>query len=118
MFKFAKYYFILNWFKKAKRNMLAIVVLVVLLFVSSYMFNDLIAMANEKFELVVAKWIVIVLFLGVITFNLIQMFKAIPSFFRREVKSKIIDEKKERIVTKEYLLSRSDLIIGKYKDSK
>lgn len=89
--------------------------LTMLFLVSSYMFTDLIAMADEKLGLVIVKWIVILILLAVITFNVSQIYKALPTPFKKEKKDQIVDSKKERIISKERLLSRSDMIINKYR---
>ncbi len=118
MFKIAKYYLLLNLYQKTKRNMIAIVVFFVLFIVSTYMFGDLIAMADEKFGLVIAKWIVILVLLAVIAFNIVQLFKAVPVPFKKEECDGVADLRKEKIVSKEHLLSRSDLIVNKYRDNR
>jgi len=117
MFKIAKYYFLLNWFQKIKKNIIAILVFFVLLVVLTYMFGDLIAMSDDKLGLVIAKWIAIIVLLAVIAFNVGQIFKSVPMPFKREEKGQIVDSKKEEIVTKKHLISRSDLIINKYRDN-
>ena len=117
MFKIAKYYFLLSWYQKTKRNMIAIIVFTVLFIVSTYMFADLIAMADEKLGLVIAKWIAILVLLAVIAFNVGQIFKAVPTPFKKEEKDQVADARKVTIVTKEQLVSRSDLIINKYRDN-
>ncbi len=117
MFKIAKYYFLLNWYQKTKRNMIAIMVFFVLFIVSTYMFADLIAMADEKLGLVIAKWIAILVLLAVIAFNVGQIFKSVPTPFKKEEKDQVVDSRKEKIVSKEHLVSRSDLIINKYRDN-
>ena len=118
MFKIAKYYFILNWYQKTKSNMIAIAIFTVLFIVSTYLFGDLIAMADEKFGLVIAKWIVIIVLLAVIAFNMAQIFKAVPVPFKKEESDKAVDPRREKIVAKEQLVSRSDLILNKYRDKK
>ena len=117
MFKIAKYYFLLNWYQKTKRNMIAIIVFTVLFIVSTYMFADLIAMADEKLGLVIAKWIVILVSLTVIAFNVGEIFKSVPTPFKIEEKDQVVDSRKEQIVSKEHLVSRSELILNKYRDN-
>ena len=97
MFKFAKYYFLLNWYQKTKRNMLAVVVFFVLFFVSTYLFGDLIAMADEKLGLVIAKWSAIIVLLVVIAFNMAQIFKAVPVPFKKEESDKAVDTRREKM---------------------
>ena len=96
--------------------MLAIIVFAVLLIVSTYMFGDLIAMTDEKLGLVIAKWIAILVLLAVIAFNVGQIFKFVPTPFKKEEKDPVLDSRKETIVTKKHLVSRSDLIVNKYRD--
>ena len=116
MFKFAKYYFLLNWYQNTKRNMLAIVVFFVLFLILTYLFGDLIAMADDKLGLVIAKWIAIIVLLAMIAFNIVQLFKSLPVPFKNEKSDDEKDLKKEKIITKEKLLSRSDLILNKYRN--
>jgi len=117
MFKLAKYYFLFNWYQKTKRNMIAIMVFFVLFLVSIYMFDDLIAMADDKFELVIIKWIVILIFLSAIVCNMVKLLKVVPVPFKKEESDVVADKRKEKIIAKERLLSRSDLIINKYRDN-
>jgi len=115
MFKIAKYYFLLSLYQKTKRNILAIMLFTMLFLVSSYIFTDLIAMAEEKLGLVLAKWTVILILLAVIAFNVSQIYKALPTLFKQKEKAQRVDSKKEKIISKERLLSRSDMIINKYR---
>ncbi len=117
MFKIAKYYFLLSWYKKTKRNIVALIVFAVLFVVSTYMFGDLIAMADDKLGLVIAKWITILVLLTVIAFNMVQLFKVVPVPFKKEESDRVADQRKEKIISKEHLLSRSDLIVNKYRDN-
>ena len=90
-------------------------VFAVLFVISTYLFNDLIAMADEKLGLVIVKWIAILILLAVIAFNAGQIFKAVPTPFKKE--DQVADARKETIVSKKHLVSRSDLILNKYRDN-
>lgn len=118
MFKLAKYYLLMQLYEKGRRNLIAIIVSAVLLAITSFIFGDLIAMANEKTSLVISKWIVLLVLLGVMTFNFIQIFKMIRIPFQKEKSSKILDVQKEKIVLKEHLVSQTELILNKYRDNK
>ena len=118
MFKLAKYYFLLNIYQKRKRNLIAIVISLLLLVVTSYLFSDLIIMAENKLGLVVAKWIILLFMLAVIVVNIRQIFTGIQYPFQTEKYDQPVDLKKEKILSKEKLVSRSDLILNKYRNKK
>jgi hypothetical protein len=112
----AKYYFLLHWYQKTKKNVISILLFTLLFLVSTYMFADLIAMSEDKLGLVIAKWIAIVLLLAVITFNVQQIFKAIPVAFQKSGDTEPADARRKKIVIKEHLISRTELIMKKYRD--
>lgn len=118
MFKIAKYYFLLHWFQGAKRNLIAIMVLIVLFVMAIFVFNDLISMFETKTMLVLAKWIVLLFLLAVMVFNVKQVFTAVSVPFVKKDLDKKIDVKLEKILDKKHLLGRSERIFNKYRDTK
>ncbi len=118
MFKIAKYYLLLNLYQRAKGNIIAIVVSVFAMIFIAYLFGDLIAMAegSSKYGLVTIKWLILFLLMVVIVFNLRKTVKKLSIPFAKEGKEPTHDVKKERILTKEHLVSRSDLILNKYRN--
>ena len=115
MFKFAKYYFLLNIFQRTKRNLIIIVIASLLFVLCTYMFSDLIAMADNKLGLLTGKWMVLLFLLMVIIVNMVKIFKMIQIPFQKEECNLIPDPQKEKLMAKEELMSRSDLILGKYR---
>ena len=86
--------------------------------VAAYLFSDLITMTENKLGLVVAKWITLLFLLGVIVVNIQQTFKGIQYPFQKEKYDQPADLRKEKILSKEKLVSRSDLILNKYRNKK
>ena len=120
MFKLAKYYVLLNLYKRSKRNIITIVISLVLMILVSYIFADIINIrGNENsYGLIVIKWLMLLTLVFVMVFNVRKMIKIVSTLFWKERKEDMPDIKKEMILGKEHLMSRSDLIIGKYRSSK
>ena len=114
MFKLAKYYVLMQWYQKSRKNLTAILLSVILLVITSFIFSDLIAMTNDKASLVILKWMVLSGLLAVMTYNIVQVFKAVRIPFQKEHHPETVDLRKEEIVQKEHLVSRSELILNKY----
>ncbi len=117
MFKLAKYYVFLNLYQNAKRNVLIVLASVVLFMMSIFLFSDLIIMAhgNEKYTFIIAKWIVLLSILIVIIWNIRVALKKVRHPFQNESKYEKLDERKEKLLAKERLQSKNDLILKKYK---
>lgn len=120
MFRIVKYYFILNLYQKTKRNMVAIIVSVFFMTLVPYFFTDFIDMveSSDRYVPVIWKWILLLFLLSILIFNVLRIFKAIHIPFLKEQKVKSPDFRKERILEKDHLLSRSDLILKKYRENK
>ncbi len=119
MFKIVKYYFLLNIYQRAKRNIIAVIISGFLLVLSSYIFNDLIDIADDsKYGLIIVKWILLLLLWSIIAFNIVKVLNAIPRPLKKENKNIVRDTRKESILHKEHLISRSGIILNKYKSSK
>jgi len=120
MFKLAKYYVLLNLYQNAKRNVIIILSSIVLFVMLIFIFSDLMAMAQgqEKYVFLIAKWIVLLSLLVVIGWNTKVALKKVRHPFEKEDKQKVPDERKEKLLAKEQLQSRSDLILDKYRNSK
>lgn len=116
MFKIAKYYFLLHMLHKAKKNIIALVISVGLLIVAKYIFSDFIAVAESKGVLIMAKWAVFLPLLVGIAFNLVQIFKIFRMPFFKDGSSKKVDLRKDRILSKEHLVSKNDQIVNKYRN--
>ena len=117
MFKFAKYYVLLSLYRKIKNNIMGIMVSILCMIISSYIFSDIIGMMenDNSYDLIIIKWLIHLIFLVMIVFNLREILKVISSPFKKESTELVQDEKKERILAKNHLIGKSDLIIEKYK---
>ncbi len=120
MYKFAKYYVFLNLYQNAKRNVFIVLVSVVFFFVFIFLFTDLITMAqgNEKYVFIIAKWIVLLTILMVIGWNIRVALRKVKHPFKKESLNEISDARKEKLLAKERLQSKHDLILKKYKSIK
>ena len=84
----------------------------------SYLFSDLVAMKVYTGHLIIMKWVMYLILLSVIVWN-IQKMKSIAILpFGKEHEETVVDIKKENILKKEQLLSRSELILNKYRSAK
>ncbi len=118
MFKTLKYLFLANTYRKAKRNILTIIAMFILLMFSTLLMNDLldVATGGEKYIFLTVKWIMIFLFLSIIVYNTLKVLNAItqPLSIANSSKPKVVDTKKEHIMAKEQLSTKSDQIMQKY----
>ena len=118
MFKMAKYYMLVNLYRKTRKNIVFILVSLMLIVLLSYLFADLIVMEAYTGHLIIVKWAMYFILLSVIIWNVkkIQRISILP--FGKEHDVIIVDIKKENILKKEQLLSRSELILNKYRSTK
>ncbi len=119
MLKLAKYYLLVNLYTKAKRNLFALFSAMVLIPFIVYLSADLqqtLAPENRTAVLAV-KWMLLLSLMAVIGFNIRQMARIVGTSFslKREAMQEK-DTRKETILAKERLQSRSKLILQKYKE--
>ena len=119
MQKLVKYILIYNVYKRVRKNIFMTLLSVFFVMISVYFFNDMLQIAdsNSKSAYLVAKWITLFFLLAVATYNISKILKAIATPLKK-VDTLSISPQKEKILSKEQLVSRSDLIISKYKKSK
>lgn len=119
MFRFAKYYMLVNLYKRAKKNIIRVFLSVFVMILVSYLFADIIAIAGEEnsYRLLSLKWLILLVSIFVILTNIRQVVKIASSPFGKEVNETEIDVKKERILAKEHLMTKSDRIIEKYRSA-
>jgi len=114
MLKLAKYYLLINLYRKNKRSLLIVLVSIVMMITISFIFSDLTGMAEskERYFLVGIKWLLLFCLLGLIAYQLrkISQQSALPF-----EKNASFDVKREQLMAKEKLQSRSDMIINKYR---
>ena len=117
MFRFAKYYMLINLYKRAKKNIIRVFLSVFVMVLISYLFTDIIVIAGEenKYGLLAIKWLILLVSIFVIVINIRQVLKIVSSPFAKEANDPVIDVKKERILAKEHLMTKSERIIEKYR---
>ena len=120
MFKVFKYMFLVNLYKKAKKRFMMLAVYLVLMVLISLILNDLIGVATGMniYVLLLVKWISILLLLVLIVRNVVKIFHVATNPFEKKEDEKVVDTKKERILAKEKLFTKSDLILQKYMKEK
>ena len=120
MFKVFKYVFLVNLYKKAKKRFMMLAVYLVLMVLISLILNDLISVATGMniYVLLSVKWIAILLLLVLIVRNVVKIFHVATNPFEKKEDEKVVDTKKERILAKEKLFTKSDLILQKYMKEK
>jgi hypothetical protein len=114
MFRMARYLLLLKLFQRVKANLIAAAVSLLLLAVSMLVMGDVVAVADasERSALLLFKWVLVLLFLLVMGCNAVKILKAALSPFASE--KPLPDPKRERILGKERLRSRKELIFDKY----
>lgn len=121
MFKTLKYLFLASLYKKAKKSFMMLFVYVVSLVLFIFFISDILSIATGLFFYIVlaVKWVVILALLALISFSLLKIFNIASNPFETKEKKLVLkDTKKEKILSKEKLLTQSDLILQKYmKDS-
>ena len=120
MFKMAKYYMFLKLYRDAKRNVLLVLLSIILFIVSVFVFADLMAMAqgNEKYTFLMSKWVLLLSILAAIVWNTKVALKKIRHPFSKGNKHMVKDVRKEKLLAKERLQSKQDLILKKYRNTK
>ena len=119
MFRLAKYYLLVSLYNKVKRNLFALLIAIVLILFVVYISADLLqTIASESRIMVLAvKWILLLGLMAVIGFNIREMVRvAGTAFSLKEEELKEKDPRKETILSKEKLQSRSELILQKYRE--
>ena len=90
----------------------------ILLMFSTLLINDLldVATGSEKYIFLTVKWIMVFLLLSIIIYNTLKVLNAItqPLSIASSPKPKVVDTKKEHIMAKEQLSTKSDQIMQKY----
>ena len=118
MFKFAKYYLLLNLYRRHRRTLLNVLASIIAIPLVSLVFSDLSGMTEgqERYLLVGVKWLLIFSLLGIIRFQLkkLSLPRSIP--FEKSTSAQHTNSvKKEKIMTKTKLKSRMDIIVEKYR---
>jgi NADH:ubiquinone oxidoreductase subunit H len=119
MFKLAKYYVLVNIYKRARFSVLLVLISLVLMFITALIFSDLMAMVNVsgRTVLIAMKWLILFILIGLMAYHLRKILRSTSHpFGTTEGKSEIVvNKKRERLMAKENLHSRSDLVLEKYR---
>ncbi len=110
---------LVNLYKRAKKNIMGVLLSVLMIVLVSYLFADFIVIASEEnsYGLLALKWLILLVLIFVIVVNIRQAVKIVSSPFSRETNEAEIDVKKKRILMKEKLMTKSDRIIAKYRSA-
>ncbi len=124
MFKVIKYLFLANLYKKAKKSFVMLFIYVISLILISFIINDLMAISTGAmvYILLLVKWIAILSLLSLTGFSVLKIFNVASNPFEEKQDAVSTDDsiqvpqdtKRERILAKEKLFTRSDLILQKY----
>ncbi len=114
MLKLAKYYLLLNLYRKNRRRLLILLASIVMMIMISLIFSDLTGMAEsgERYLLVGTKWILLFWLLGLIAYQLRKISQQSTLPFDKNVS---LDVKREQLMAKEKLQSRTEMIVEKYR---
>jgi uncharacterized protein YqhQ len=123
MFKALKYLLFANLYKKAKKSFITLFGSIAIFIIFSFVMSDAISIASGAtlYSLLIVKWIILLSLLVMITYSILKIFNIATSPFA-ESKDKTLSKpkvtkanrKKERILHKEKLYTKSDLILQKY----
>jgi hypothetical protein len=108
---------LLSLYRKTKKNIVVMLVSIVMMILSAYIFSDLteIAGTDSQYLLLISKWLVLLMFLSLTMFHFMKIMKHLSTPFKREEEMQADNSKREKILSKAALTSRSDLIVNKYK---
>jgi len=117
MFRAVKYYLMTRVYQKAKGNLIVVLLSLMALIIVTMLFGDLIAVTGEgsRYVLVGAKWIVILSLLALIVYHLGRIVRVLP--FAGEEPARSSDPRKTKLIEKERLVSRSERIFEKYRNT-
>lgn len=119
MLKVIKYLFLAKIFKKANKNILAVIVSMFLIVFTSMLMNDLVDVSSGIYSylFILFKWMFNVCFLAILVHNLIKLLAVLnESISLRTTKDKdpVSEAKRERVLNKECLATKSERIVQKY----
>lgn len=121
MFKTLKYLLLANLYTKAKRSFIALFISIVSLILVTFIMGDIISVTSgiSLYMLIALKWFMVLAILGFIAFSILKIINIATSPFSKDtvVRTKAIlaaDMKREKILNKEKLFTKSDSILEKY----
>ena len=118
MLKALKYIYLVNIYSKSKKSLLMLLIYSVLLIFLSLMLNDIIAVSTglNAYFFIFIKWFGVLVLLVLMLLSLMKVINVASNPLASNSKS--IDEKKEKLLSKEKLRTKSDQIIEKYMEMK
>ena len=116
MFRIIKYIAAAHIYRRSKKPIAAIGVLTAVLMLSVLILNDFIQeMQSGRYLLLLLKWTLVLVLLAAIAKNIQKVIRAVKAPPAKPARVAGFNAKKERILAKEYLLSRRERIIANYK---
>ena len=122
MFKALKYIFLANLYKRAKTSIIIFFSSFVAMVVFSFIINDIISVSHgvSLYVLLGVKWLVLLALLGLMVYSFLKVLNLASSPFENEKKDSVViphakvDDKKEYILAKDKLYTKSEQILQKY----
>ena len=126
MFKALKYIFLANLYKRAKTSIIIFFSSFVGMVVFSFIINDIISVSHGVglYVLLGVKWLVLLALLGLMLYSFLKVLNLASSPFENEKKGLVVishakaDDKKEYILAKDKLYTKSEQILQKYMEAK
>ncbi len=116
MFRIVKYMAVAHIYRRSKKPIVTVGILTVVLILSVLILNDFIQeIQSGRYLLLVLKWMLVLVLLAAIVKNIQKVIKAVKAPPAKPVKTAGFNVKKERILSKEHLLSKRERIIANYK---
>ncbi len=120
MFKALKYLLFAGLYQKAKKSFFVLFGSIIALILLNLIISDVVDVSDgiTVYVLLIVKWIANLSILGLIGFSILKIINAATDPFTSN-KPKVkpineLDSKKDRILAKETLLTKSDVILEKY----
>ena len=121
MFKVLKYLMFANLYNRAKKSFFILFGSIISIILISLIINDAVSVASgiSIFILLIIKWISILSFMALIGFTILKIINIATTPFTSEkvvsnTDETVVNSKKDRILNKEKLFTKSDSILQKY----
>jgi len=114
MFKTLKYLLFVTLYKKAKKSFTMLFIYIVVLILGSLILTDMmnIASGSSVYIFLLIKWSFVLVLMSLIVFSIFKILNVATNPFEKTKEKP--NDKKSRIISKEELFTKSDLIIQKY----
>jgi hypothetical protein len=121
MFKVLKYLLLANLYSRAKKSFISLLICIVSLVLVTFIMSDIISVASGMtlHLLIIIKWLLVIGLMGFISYHILKIINIATTPFSKDTKAQAantskVDSKKERILNKEKLFTKSDSILEKY----